>query len=200
MAEKPAGKPIEREAARKATASVFVSYSRQDAPLVQGLLGFYRAIDVRLFRDEDSIKPGQKWRIEIDAALEQCDVIMVFWCGHAAQSSEVRSEYERAISLDKRIVPVLIDHTALPVNLGQYQGIDLRATLSEHHTKWGPYFRVLWGFPFLLLFTLVSFIRLYWRRKVYTPRRPSDATQIDYDIDIARARRQLEASLESILS
>jgi hypothetical protein len=95
-------------------ASVFASYSRTDALLVRDLVGLFAAVDVPVFRDEQSIKPGRKWRVEIDAALEQCQVILVFWCAHAAQSSEVRSEYERAISLDKRVVPVLIDHTALP--------------------------------------------------------------------------------------
>ena len=75
--------------------AVFASYSRKDAVLVRPLLGFFRAIDVPVFLDEQSIKPGQKWRIAIDAALEQCQTM--FWCGHAARSLQVRSEYERAI-------------------------------------------------------------------------------------------------------
>jgi hypothetical protein len=83
------------------------------------------------FSTSKSIKPGQKWRIEIGAALEQCQAILVFWCEHAAQSSEVRSEYNRAILQGKRVVPVLIDHTALPPDLRQYQGVDLRMILSE---------------------------------------------------------------------
>ena len=36
---------------------------------------------------------------------------------------------EHAIALGKRVVPVLMDQTALPPNLGQYQGLDLRS----HH-------------------------------------------------------------------
>jgi hypothetical protein len=135
MAKKPADKPTAREARTgegSLPASVFVSYSRRDTVLVHSLLDLYRAIDVPTFVDETSIKPGQKWRIAIDAALEQCDVILVFWCEHAARSSEVRNEYERAISLDKRVVPVLVDHTVLPDKLGQYQFVDLRK-LSEGH-------------------------------------------------------------------
>lgn len=116
-----------------ASASVFASYSRKDARLVVQLLGLLRAIDVSIFRDEQSIKPGRKWRVEINVALEHCQTILVFWCRHAAQSSEVRSEYERAISLGKRVVPVLIDSTALPSDLGQYQGVDLRMTFRENH-------------------------------------------------------------------
>jgi hypothetical protein len=112
-------------------ASVFASYSRKDAELVKQLVGLFAAVDVPVFRDEQSVKPGQKWRIAIDEALEQCQTILVFWCEHAAQSSEVRSEYERAIAIGKRVVPVLIDETALPPNLGQYQWVDLRMMLSR---------------------------------------------------------------------
>ena len=110
-------------------ATVFASYSRVDGRLVTQLLGLFAAVDVPVFRDEQSVKPGQKWRIAIDEAIEQCQTILVFWCEHAAQSSEVRSEYEHAIALGKRVVPVLMDQTALPPNLGQYQGLDLRS----HH-------------------------------------------------------------------
>jgi hypothetical protein len=116
-------------------ALVFASYSRKDAVLVQQLLRLFEAVDVPVFRDEQSIKPGQKWRLAVNAALEQCQIILIFWCDHAARSSEVQSEYERAISLGKRVMPVLIDHAALPPGLGQYQGVDLRETLSEHHER-----------------------------------------------------------------
>jgi len=109
--------------------TAFISYSRKDALLVRQIIGLFAAVDVSVFRDEQSIKPGQKWRIGINAALEECQVVLVFWCEHAAASFEVRNEYERAIALSKRVVPVLLDQTALPPNLGQYQGVDLRA----HH-------------------------------------------------------------------
>jgi hypothetical protein len=50
-------------------ASVFASYSRTDVHLVSSLIGFLDVVDVPVFRDEQSIKPGKKWRVEIDAAL-----------------------------------------------------------------------------------------------------------------------------------
>jgi hypothetical protein len=106
--------------------TVFVSYSRADAEIVKALVYLFAAVDVPVFRDEQSIKPGRKWRVEIDAALEQCQTILVFWCCHSSASSEVYSEYKRAILLGKRVVPVLVDDTLLPFDLGQYQGVDLR--------------------------------------------------------------------------
>jgi hypothetical protein len=33
---------------------------------------------LRLFGDEQSIKPGQKWRLAIDTAPEHCQIILVF--------------------------------------------------------------------------------------------------------------------------
>ena len=57
--------------------SVFVSYSRRDVVLVARLIHLFAAVDVPVFR-EQSIKPGRKWRVAIDAALEQCQTILVF--------------------------------------------------------------------------------------------------------------------------
>jgi hypothetical protein len=128
-------KPTARRKKPEPPVSVFVSYSRKDGPLVWQLIRLFAAVDVPVFRDEQSIKPGGKWRVEINAALEQCQVILVFWCKHARKSSEVSREYVRAVSLGKRVVPVLVDYTALPPDLGQYQGVDLRSILSGLHRR-----------------------------------------------------------------
>jgi hypothetical protein len=178
-------RPRAREHPQSPITSVFASYSRKDALLVRQLLSLYRAIDVPTFIDEQSIKPGQKWRVEIDAALEQCQTILVFWCEHAVQSPEVRSEYERAVSLGKRVVPVLIDDTALPPDLGQYQGVDLRTTFSERHSS------------------NITGLRGSFRR---IPKRggTSEKAMKKYkmiahvDRTIARASRQLKSSLNAI--
>jgi hypothetical protein len=113
--------------------SIFASYSHKDNSLVHGLVHLYQATDQPVFRDEESIKPGQKWRIEINRAIEQCQTVLVFWCCHSSQSSEVRAEYEKGIHLNKRVVPVLMDQTELPKKLREYQYVDLRKILGNSH-------------------------------------------------------------------
>jgi hypothetical protein len=168
--------------------SVFASYSHKDAELVRRLLGLFRAADVPVFRDEETIIPGRKWRIEIEEALEQCQTLLLFWCGHAAKSSEVQNEYERAISLDKRVVPVLMDDTVLPTQLGQYQGVDLRLVFpGSHEVSDGLMFR-----PNMRQPDVASFQRP-------TGHNDNQEAMQYADSIIAVASRRLESSLDLIL-
>jgi hypothetical protein len=114
---------------------VFVSYSREDACIVEPLVKLLRiSSGSSVFHDIDSIPPGTKWRLEIASALEQCETVIVFWCWHAEHSKEVELEYQRAIELEKAVVPILLDSTGLPNVLAQYQAIDLRAIFGAHDT------------------------------------------------------------------
>lgn len=111
---------------------VFVSYSRADAALVEGLTNIFRAAGPAVFRDKDSIRAGKPWRAEIITAIDGCHTVLVFWCHHASQSDEVRYEYERAISFNKTVVPVLLDSTEMTKPLGQFHAVDLRGALGPH--------------------------------------------------------------------
>jgi hypothetical protein len=106
--------------------SMFVSYSRRDSDLVSPIVSLVRLADANVFRDEDELKPGAQWRIEIESAIDRCTVFLLFWCSHSAQSTEVLSEFRRAHELGKRIVPVQLDATAMGEQIGQFQAIDLR--------------------------------------------------------------------------
>jgi hypothetical protein len=64
-------------------------------------------------------------------AIEECRVCLVFWSNNAGSSTEVRMEYQRAVELGKEVVPVLLDTTAMPAPLAEYQAIDLRPALAR---------------------------------------------------------------------
>src|SRR5215510_6924693 len=100
------------ESNSKATLAAFISYSHEDAALVTNLFHLLRSIG-SVFLDTFSILPGDEWRRRIESAIEECVVVLVFWCEHAARSTEVRREYQLALALKKRIVPVLIDFAHL---------------------------------------------------------------------------------------
>lgn len=115
--------------------TIFVSYSRADADIVESVVKILRVPGTSVFLDKDCIPVGAKWRGEIVSAIESCVWVIVFWCRHANSSSEIESEYQRAIDLDKGIVPILLDATPLPINLSHYQGIDFRPLLGKHEEK-----------------------------------------------------------------
>jgi hypothetical protein len=111
---------------------VLRSYSRLDASIVRPLVQIIRITGSSVFRDEESIRPGKRWCAEIISAIEHCHALLVFWCKHACASDEVQAEYQRAIDLEKDVVPIILDSTPLRADLAEYQAIDLRDVLELH--------------------------------------------------------------------
>jgi len=105
---------------------IFISYCRTDRDIVGPLVSLLRIVEPRVFRDEDNIQPGSRWEAALVDAIEHCEMLLVFWCVHAAASTAVKAEYARAIALGKRVVPLRLDDTDLPRDLAQFQAIDLR--------------------------------------------------------------------------
>lgn len=111
---------------------LFTSYSRRDARQVAEIVRLLRVTGAYVFRDEDNIQPGKKWRTEISETLTSADTILVFWGRNAQASEEVRAEYEQAIKLGKDIVPILLELLALPAALAEYQYVDFSELFYPH--------------------------------------------------------------------
>ena len=124
---------------------VFVSYSRADKRLVTPIVAVIRASGVNAFRDEDSIRPGEKWSMVIAESVADCRTMLVFWSASASRSEAMKQEYSLAINLGKAVVPVVIDETALSPELATYQAVDLRGlvTKSALHARWNRLLRWL---------------------------------------------------------
>lgn len=113
--------------------NVFVSYSHADTHFVAPVVSLLRATRAVVFRDADTIRPGRKWRNEIDTALERADLVVVFWCAHSRASPEVAKEYELGLRLGKDMLPVLLDGSPLPEPLKEYQFIDFQQAGAAGH-------------------------------------------------------------------
>jgi len=116
-------------------ANVFVSYSHADSRFVAPIVSLLRATRALVFRDADTIRPGKRWRPEIDAAIQQADIVVVFWCRHSKNSPEVTNEYERALSLRKDVLPVLLDDSRLPPQLSDFHFIDFQDVVGPDHEQ-----------------------------------------------------------------
>jgi hypothetical protein len=112
---------------------VFVSYSHHDAALIAHYVKLMRSTNDWVFLDSDSIQTGKKWRAEIDAALLRATLLVVFWCRHSQSSAEVRREYRTAVRTRKEVIPVLLDSTAPPRALAQFQWLDFRDFVRGKH-------------------------------------------------------------------
>jgi hypothetical protein len=112
---------------------VFLSYSRKDVGLVRKVGLIIRAVGVKPWRDEQSIDPGELWRVSIATSIEHCERMLVFWCRHSESSDEVQREYELAIEKKKLIVPIRLDRSRMSSKLSPYQEIDVRRLMWWSH-------------------------------------------------------------------
>lgn len=71
--------------------------------------------------------------------MEAAEAVLVFWSKTANESTEVRAEYEMAISLDKDVVPVALDSTPFPPVLAQFNGLSLAALFAPHDPSFTPH-------------------------------------------------------------
>jgi TIR domain len=117
--------------------NVFVSYSRADSSLVSPVVSLLRVNRSLVFQDIDTIQPGKRWQGEIDKALSESHLVVVFWCTHASGSNAVSKEWHAAIELKKDLLPLLLDPTPLPPELAEFQWIDFRGTVGANHSSIG---------------------------------------------------------------
>lgn len=115
---------------------VFVSYSRVHDSLVGNLTKILGVGGRLVFRDVESVKPGEEWEKSIFDSLTNAKIVVVVWCSHANESQWVLREAELAAQLNKEIIPVLIDSTPLLPCLAKFQWIDLQKDVN--HARSSP--------------------------------------------------------------
>jgi hypothetical protein len=119
---------------RKALCKVFVSYSRHDEALIKPLARLLcAASDDAVFLDINSIKPGDLWKTEIEAAVRDSSVFILCWCCQSQKSDFVAHEMRIALrDKSKRLVPVLLCSTPVPPSFSKRQWIDLRGRIVHN--------------------------------------------------------------------
>jgi hypothetical protein len=105
---------------------LFISYARDDLPIVQKLEQTLVAHGTAVWRDQASIYGGQQWPKAMGEAIAAHDGLVLIWSKHAAASHFVEFEWNTAVALQKTILPCLLDETPLPPALRAINGIDIR--------------------------------------------------------------------------
>ena len=100
---------------------VFVSYSRSDAEFVGSIVEALSARDdIHVFRDTDDILPTEEWKKRLENLIGQADTVVFCLSPYSAESDVCRWEVEYAESLNKRIMPVVVErveHDEVPEGL-----------------------------------------------------------------------------------
>lgn len=118
-------------------ADLVISYARKDRHRVRAIVALLRAhypsqAQHAVFWDDDFVA-GEDWFVQFCAAIDAAPQLFVFWCSHASASSQVEREFIYAQQRGRRVVPVLLDNTALPKSLSPVHGVDLRGIVRHTH-------------------------------------------------------------------
>ena len=104
-------------------ASLFLSYSREDARRVEPLAAALEGLGHTVWWDR-RLSGGQEFVHAIEHALETADVVIACWTARSVRSAWVRDE--AGSGRDRgRLVPVTLDGSQPPLGFRQYHTIDL---------------------------------------------------------------------------
>jgi len=99
-------------------------YARADAAQTERAVRLLRATGP-VWHDRD-LAPGEPWRLTIADRICQADQVLVLWSERAAASPEVAAEWRLAAACGRVLVPVMLDSTPMPAELGARQAVDWR--------------------------------------------------------------------------
>ena len=97
--------------------SSFFSYSSKN---LQQILPYEQALikaGLQVWRDKTALRAGEFWPMRLGEASHPQGDFILFWSVDAQASDFVTLEWNTAIALGKRIIPVLLDNTPLPASL-----------------------------------------------------------------------------------
>ena len=98
-------------------AKLFISYSRKDIDFVRKLAGDLESAGYDVWWDLTDLRGGDDWVKTIPAAIASSKYVIVVLTPEAVESEWVRKEYTQALSLRKKIIPILLKPGNVPFAL-----------------------------------------------------------------------------------
>ena len=102
---------------------IFFSYSRTDADFALKLALDLKKEGFDVWIDQEDIRAGSEWDLEIENALATCDCLLFIQSEKSVASSNVLDEVYYALEQNKRVIPVLIDNCNTPFRINRLQRI-----------------------------------------------------------------------------
>jgi len=110
---------------------IFISYSRKDSEVVDGIVARLTQDGFKVWIDREDIKGGELWREAIVEAVDTAYACILMLSPDSVASNNVRKEVDLTEGAGKALVPVLLAPVKLPANL-RYQLAGI---------QWVEYFR-----------------------------------------------------------
>ena len=113
---------------------VFISYSERDRETMEKIRNSLRRESLTVWTNTTDVQTGEDFQSAIDRGIEQTDNLVYLVSPDSVQSEFVRKELEYAVSLHKRLIPILVRETppeSIPKALQGVQYIDLTDNVAE---------------------------------------------------------------------
>ena len=112
--------------------SVFISYSRREAPFADSLLDILEDNGYKVWLDYHSLVPGRDWEVQIAEGIRNADVILLIVSKESMKSNNVAEEQKIFTESGKRVILVLFETVKLknPKLLG-YEWVDFRGNFKK---------------------------------------------------------------------
>lgn len=112
---------------RGAELKVFLSYAKEDSAVVKEFHDYLKTMGLYPWMDQEQLLPGQSWEREIDRALKEANVVILFMSPRSVKKrSFVTREANAAIDNlrykkadDIYIIPVLIEPCEVPEEISE---------------------------------------------------------------------------------
>jgi len=106
--------------------TVFLSYARSDgSSIADRLRTELERANFIVWQDVGNMRGGQEWKEQLRIALREVDVLLVLLTPEAVKSSYVTWEWENALTLQKRVIPLLVLPCNSPADLARLHYHDL---------------------------------------------------------------------------
>jgi len=106
--------------------TLFISYAHTDSPFVDRLEADLRRQGLATWVDRQRLAGGQRWRHELQEAVERAQVLLIVLSPEAVVSTNVQIEYDYALEQGKVVIPLYYRQCNVPMELRAIQRIDFR--------------------------------------------------------------------------
>ena len=114
---------------------IFVSYSRKDIDFARKLAGDLEKAGYDVWWDLTDLRGGDDWVKTIPAAIASSQHVIVVLTPDAIESEWVRKEYTQALSLHKKIIPILLKPGSVPFALNTINFVNFTSGEYEDRFK-----------------------------------------------------------------
>jgi len=96
---------------------LFISYSRKDMDFARKLAKSLEKVGYDVWWDITDLRGGDDWVRTIPTAIAESQHMLVVLSPNSVQSEWVQKEYTQALTLRKKIIPILLAPTSVPFAL-----------------------------------------------------------------------------------